>query len=240
MSGYYKNMKLSELSDSFCDNRIYQLDSLSKKRKYFADDSDDMQLSCLLQMREEAEKVVSWCGARIEQLTPDKSLEEYHNESINDTDGRNNHDIIVEYNHNYITVRTPLTFKIDGKNEWKAGRIFKSRVMIAIEAWERENHESIVLPPNEPFLCLVERRAHSYNPKTMGDNDNRETSNIINMIVRHSKVNDCCVVMDYASVFRLIPLSQMPCMMFYFVPKSYLMANPDFLQQFFLNNNIIA
>ena len=130
-----------------------------------------------------------------------------------------------------IIVKTPLTFE----NDWRVSKLFVYFIRPLIDAWHRIYGCSFFDTLSYPFVCLVERRVHKFNAKTMGDNDNLETSKVINEIVRATGTDDNPCIMHYGARLKIVQESDPSCMYFYFVSCEYLKKHPDFLNDFYLD-----
>lgn len=183
----------------------------------------------LLQLRHLASREIEIAGALLEDL----------NFSL--VDGFSNKDIVLDEEHylsddsitnvsltfdgDIIRVFTPLTFKRD----WNYSYIFRKSTMIAIEKWEKENNMNLFSCIETPFVVSVIRKAHSYNRKTFKDNDNKETGNIINTIVRHANLNDAACVMNFSSKFEQVPTTDKTGMEFIFMSRKTALAHPELI-----------
>lgn len=224
---YYYDVPYFMRTSEFLFKTFTEQKSIEKKLRN-CNDAEQSEISALLlQLRHLASRQMDITGALLEGM--DFSFDDnFSNENLDSDNGEildedSITNVSLSFDGEIIRVFTPLTFKRD----WNYSYIFSKSTMIAIEKWEKENNANLFSCIETPFVVSVIRKAHSYNRKTFKDNDNKETGNIINTIVRHANLNDAACVMNFSSKFEQVPVTEKTGMEFIFMSRKTALQHPE-------------
>ena len=182
---------------------------------------------CLLNIRNLASKQLDSTGALLEHLYYPLSSSNYESSEYGLKDGELfTTDLAsseVSFDGEILRVFTPLTFN----QNWNYSYVFNKSAEIGLCKWEAKNNTKLLQCIETPFVVVVIRKAHKFNRKTFADNDNKETGNVINAVVRHMSINDSASIMNFASKFELIPESEKEGMEFVFLSRKTALQHPE-------------
>ena len=208
------------ISRKYIQNKLHEISTNVEHANKILERNEKLDQDSLLTIRQCASCIEDSCGGALEVI---------YGKDLRDPDyGTDDESVTFNFTGDYIVAKIPFTFK----ENWKVSKIFDKRLAVAIAKWERTNGRSIWSAISAPFVCLVER-TFRFNHHTMADNDNLETSNVINRIIRSVGTDDNPICMHYAARFRKVDIDDEQCVVFYFVPCSYLNEHPEFLVNFF-------
>lgn len=128
----------------------------------------------------------------------------------------------VRFDGEILRVFTPLTFKHD----WNYSYVFNESTAIGLRKWETVNDCSLFNKIKSPFVVTVIRHVHKYSHK-FADNDNKETGNVINEVVRYIGLNDSADIMNFASKLNIIPETEETGMEFIFMSRETALKHPE-------------
>lgn len=216
---YFNSVPEFMRSTKFLQGQVNVLNSAVQDINNFTGHYAEELEPYIMTVREKANNILDCTGAILEDL-------HYMNEDLSYLYEMMQNEIViadVRFENGILHVFTPLTFK----HNWNMSYVFYKSTMIGLDNWERKNNTRLWRCIKMPFWCVAIRKAPRFNHKTFADNDNKESGNIINAVVRHCGMNDRADVMTFVSRFQLVESKEQEGMEFIFVSEETLKEHPE-------------